>query len=131
MRQAWPLLLVCGCATAKVIGPPITATSDPNVPRIVVIEPFFETAAWQTEVKRVRDPFRPLGGSLTTEIKTTSLPLFAQVPSLATEHRAVLQAVQKLRPSWRVSSTSGLAALEGNVSVVRVVIEGNETVESS
>jgi hypothetical protein len=146
------LLLLMGCATAKVIGPPVVTTPDPNVARVVVLEPFFETAEWKTEVVRIMSnspSLMPMGGvssrpfassssplspsplsSGTTEIVQTSKPLLAQVDALAAEHRLVLQAVQKLRPSWRVSSTSGLAALEGEVTLVRVIIESNQIVGS-
>jgi hypothetical protein len=140
------LLAACtsACATARVIGPPVVATPDPNVPRIVVIEPFFETAEWQTVSKDYlrHDTLQPLGGytgygggmlgpqSTTVTVTETKKPLYAQIDSLVTEHRAVVAEVQKLRPSWRVSSTSGLAALEGPVSVVRVIIEGDQVIES-
>jgi hypothetical protein len=119
----------------------VVTTPDPNVPRVVVIEPFFETAEWQTVSKEyLRQDTLPMGGyygggflgpqSPTITVTQTQKPLFAQINSLTAEHRAVLERVQALRPSWRVSSTSGLAALEGPVSVVRVIIEGNQVIES-
>jgi hypothetical protein len=45
------LLLTTGCATAHLAGQvPITAP-DPGVERVIVLEPFFETAEWKTTVK--------------------------------------------------------------------------------
>ena len=42
MLRVLPLLLTTACATAKVIGPPPLSPPDPNVPRVVVVEPFFQ-----------------------------------------------------------------------------------------
>jgi hypothetical protein len=71
------------------------------------------------------------GQTVTIQRQVQEKPLYAQVPSLTAEHRAVLQEVQKMRPSWRVSSTSSLAALEGPVSIVRVIVRNSELVESN
>ncbi|MBK7861516.1 MAG: hypothetical protein IPJ65_23455 [Archangiaceae bacterium] len=130
--------LFTACATARVVGPEVVRTADPNFPRVVVIEPFFETAEWETVSKEYlrNDTLQPMGGfmlgpgSPTVTVTQTQKPLYAQLDSLVTEHRAVLDEVQKQRPSWRVSSTSGLAALEGPVTVVRVIIEGNQVIGS-
>lgn len=137
------LLLSTACATARVIGPPVVVTPDPNVQRVVVIEPFFETAEWKTEVLRVRSPMSPMlpmgttiGSSMqmgptaggVTEVTQVTKPLLAQVPSLAAEHRLVLDHVQKLRPSWKVTSTSGVQALDGPVTVVRTIIESSSII---
>ncbi len=148
MLRLSPLLLASACATAKIIGPPIVTPPGDPAARIVVIEPFFETADWQTEVERVTtSPLSPLSPLSTgpgismrssmmspstqvTEVTRTVKPLLAQIPSLATEHRLVLEHVKRLRPAWRVSSTSGLAALEGDVTVVRTIIESNQLVET-
>lgn len=130
MFRLLPALLCCSCATAKVIGPPLVTTPDPMVPRVVVLEPFFETADWRENVKELREPNLITGRIEATQVRETTKPLLAQVDSLAAEHRAVLQHVQRLRPSWRVTSTSGLAALEGPVTVVRVIIESSQTIES-
>ena len=43
----------------------------------------------------------------------------------------MLEQVQRLRPSWRVSSTSSLAALDGQVSIVRVIVRNSEIVQSN
>jgi hypothetical protein len=55
-------------------------------------------------------------------------PLLAQVAALAAEHRLVLDQVKKLRPSWKVTSTSGLQALDGPVTVVRTIIESSSII---
>ncbi|MBL8954265.1 MAG: hypothetical protein JNK82_26035 [Myxococcaceae bacterium] len=157
MVRSFFLLALSGCATAQIIGPPIVTTPDDRVTRVVVIEPFFETADWQTEVLHVTSsssmPMSGFGGtgmgvgvgvgmgsgmrgsmmgpaSQTTEVTRTVKPLLAQIPSLTAEHRLVLEHVQRLRPGWRVSSTSGLSALEGNVTVVRTIIESNQIIET-
>jgi len=146
MSRLTPLLLTCACATARIIGPPIATTPDPEVTRIVVIEPFFETADWQTEVEHVTQPLMPMSpfgstvrGSMrssimvpnqVTEVTRQTKPLLAQIPSLTAEHKLVLEHVRRLRPAWRVSSTSGLAALEGAVTVVRTIIESNQIIET-
>jgi len=146
-RVLLPLaLLSTACATAKVVGPPILITPDPNIQRVVVIEPFFEAADWQTATKT--EYARVYGGGLggygmyggmgmgpgqtvAIQRQVQEKPLFAQVASLSQEHRTVLQQVQKLRPSWRVSSTSSLASLEGQVSIVRVIVRNSEIIESN
>ena len=147
------LCLLTGCATARIIGPPIVTTPDRQQQRVVVIEPFFETAEWKTEVLRVSSPLSPFaptpmgagsgisigtamspgtgpitGAGPTSELTQVVKPLLAQVASLAAEHRLVLQHVQRLRPTWRVSSTSGLQAEGGPVTVVRTIIEKSEIV---
>ncbi len=138
------LFLGVGCATARVVGPPVHVTDDPKISRVVVIEPFFENADWKTEVLRVNAPMGSmmpppmsrgptvgvgLGMStLPTEVTQTVKPVLAQVDSLAAEHRLVLEYVQRMRPSWRVSSTSGLAAQDGTVNVVRIIVGDTETV---
>jgi len=50
---------------------------------------------------------------------------------LAEEHRQVLAEVQRLRPNWRVTSTSGIEAITGPVSLVRVIVGEAEVVESN
>jgi hypothetical protein len=139
-------LLSTACATVKVIGPPVVATPDPNVQRVVVIEPFFEAADWQTATKTeyARMYGNGMGGygmyggmgmgpgqTVAIQRQVQEKPLYAQVGSLTQEHRTVLQEVQKLRPSWRVSSTSSLASLEGQVSIVRVIVRNSEMIESN
>lgn len=147
MRTVWLLLLTSACATVKVVGPPVIATPDPNVRRSVVIEPFFEAADWQSVTKT--EYAHVYGGgygglyggpmsmgmgpgqTVAIQRKVEQKPLFAQVPSLDLEHRTVLQAVQELRPSWHVSSTSSLSTLDGPVTVVRTIVRNHETVESN
>ncbi|MGQ0505211.1 MAG: hypothetical protein ACT4TC_07800, partial [Myxococcaceae bacterium] len=48
-------------------------------------------------------------------------PVFARVPVLAQEHRAVLQKIQELRPTWTVVSTGQLPE-NTNVVLVRTVV---------
>jgi hypothetical protein len=123
------LLLFAGCATARVIGPEVVKTPDPGLPRLVVIEPFFETAQWRVEVEKLQTGGIGMAGT-TTIVKTVKKPVLAQVPSLVEEHRRVLEHVKKLRPSWRVSSTGGLQAVEGELSLVRVIIESSQIIET-
>jgi hypothetical protein len=57
-------------------------------------------------------------------------PLFAQLNVLSAIHRQLITAVQKRRPTWRVTSTSGIPAISGELHLVRTVIKGNELLES-
>ncbi len=136
------LVLTTGCATARMAGAvPITAP-DPGVSRVIVLEPFFETAEWQTTVKTEiasvmgSNPGIIVGGSpfardVAISRTVSEKPLFAKVPVLVEEHRQVLAEVQRLRPSWRVTSTSGAQVLDGPVTLVRVVVDEAEIVESN
>ena len=100
-----------GCATAQLAGEPIFCPPDPGQSRVVVLEPFFENAEWTTTVKTELATVmesRPgfgvgFGGSafahdVAVQRTVTDKPVFAQVPSLAEEHRAVLGELQRLRP---------------------------------
>ena len=137
------LLLASGCATAHLAGPvPITAP-DPGDPRLVVVEPFFETAQWKTTVKTEiatvmggnpgigATTGSPFAQDVAVQHTVTEKPLFARVAVLAEQHRQVLAEVQRLRPNWRVTSTSGVQVLTGPVSLVRVIVGDAEVVESN
>lgn len=147
-----------GCATARVVGPPIAVPEDLGVPRTVVLEPFFEVAEWQTNTKTeyattygAPSTFGTMGGigygvgfagnpsmmgprgpqTIAVTRAVTEKPLFARPPALAAQQRAVLAAVQRLRPHWQVVTTSTAAQLTGPLSLVRVIIAGNELVDSN
>ncbi len=145
------VLVTSGCATAKLVGERSTVPPDPGQPRIVVIEPLFEVADWQTSTKT--DYARVLGGpgtgsgfggygsggygngdfgnstvALTRQVQEK--PMFAKPAVLAEVQRRLIPAVQKMRPSWRVTSTSGAPVLTGPVAIVRTIVEGNEIIES-
>lgn len=152
--RSTPLLLpalLCGCATAKLVSEPAFTPEDPNQPRSVVIEPLFEMAAPITMTFREDNPYAtpPYGtgpnlygilgiarpgtsGFVPANIERTvdEKPFFAQVPTLVELHRRLLAEVQRRRPSWRVTSTGGAQNLNGPVTVVRTIIEGNELVAS-
>ncbi len=140
-------LMLTNCATAHVIGPAMYPVEDPRVERTVVIEPLFEMADWQTttrtELATVNSMAPMTGGfgmgmgamsagpqTVAVSRQVTEKPLFARPQILVEIHRRLLMAVQTLRPSWRVSSTSGAAVVTKNVSIVRTVIQGNELVSS-
>lgn len=144
-RLLLPLLLVTasGCATAKLVGPRAEVLADPGTPRTVVIEPLFELAelktSFRTEYATVNGMgygsgfgygrgFGPSTVAVTREVREK--PFFARPPVLNAVHERVLAEVQKRRPSWRVTSTSGAPLLAGQVTVVRTVIEANELMSS-
>ncbi|MGV3622051.1 MAG: hypothetical protein ACO1OB_14610 [Archangium sp.] len=151
-RLLLPLLLLTasGCATAKLVGPRAEVTADPGTQRTVVIEPLFELAelktSFRTEYATVTNPYSGLGyggygygggfgpgmGPSTVAItrEVREKPFFARPPVLNAIHDRVLAEVQKRRPSWRVTSTSGAPLLTGNVTVVRTVIEASEMMSS-
>ena len=137
------LLLTTGCATAHLAGAvPVTAP-DPGVQRVLVLEPFFETAEWKTSVRT--EIATVMGGSVglgpsvgspfsqdvAVQHLVTEKPLFAKVPVLAEQHRQVLAELQRLRPTWRVTSTSGIEVITGPVSLVRVIVGDAEVIESN
>lgn len=142
------VLLVClsGCATARLAGPSSFVPPDPGEPRVVVVEPFFETAEWKSTVKTEvatvmgANPGFEIGGGgaygspfsreVAVQRTVTDKPLFARVPALAYEHRLVIDEVQRLRPLWRVSSTGGAKELSGSASLVRVIVHESELIES-
>jgi hypothetical protein len=147
-------LLGTSCATARLVGPPPIPPPNANESRTVVIEPFFESAEWQnrrlTEYVQVAPSAfnNGLGGfnsgfgggfnsgfgggfnngfgqniAVTRDI--TEKPYFAKPETLVRMHESVLRAVQRMRPNWRVTSTSGVSALVGGTTVVRTVVGGN------
>ena len=144
-----PLLLVVllsGCATAQLLGERAFTPEDPRLPRTVVIEPLFELAELQTTT---RTEYAALGtgygnpgmgfGSGVNSTGPSSVaitrqiqekPFFARATTLVELQHRVLAEVQRRRPSWRVTSTSGAQLLKGPVTVVRTIIEGNDTVAS-
>jgi hypothetical protein len=147
-RLLLPLLAVIaasGCATAKLVGDPAFTPEDPRVARTVVIEPLFELAELQTSTRtewaRLGSGYgmpgfgfgAGFGGlapgqqvAITREVREK--PFFARPATLVEVHQRVLAEVQRRRPSWRVTSTGAARLLAGPVTVVRTVIEGNETV---
>lgn len=140
------LLSASGCATAKLVGPRAEVTPDPGTPRTVVVEPLFELAelktSFRTEYATFNSPYSGLGyggygygrgfGPSTVAItrEVREKPFFARPPVLNAIHERVLAEVQKRRPSWRVTSTSGAPLLAGQVTVVRTVIEASEMMSS-
>lgn len=143
-------LLASGCATAKLIGPPAWTPDDPGVARTVVLEPLFELAELETRTRTefaqvmpgtlgpgfgpgfgVGPGFGGPGGAVAITRQVQEKPFFAQPATLARLHTAALKLVQERRPSWRVTSTAGAPLLTGPVTVVRTIIEGNETVASN
>jgi len=153
MTRFVPLLVVLvtsGCATAKLVGERSTVPTDPGMPRVVVIEPLFEAADWQTSTKT--EYARVLGGpgsgmgfggfgaggygnnsmpsTVAVSRQVQEKPMFAKPAVLAEVQRRLIPAVQRLRPSWRVTSTSGAPVLSGEVTILRTIVEGNEIIES-
>lgn len=154
MRRLLPLLLLLaapGCATAKLVGPGAFSPEDRGQARTVVVEPFFELAELQTTTRtdyaRLPPGMSPLGGygygspygsgfgTMPTTVAVTrqvqEKPFFAKADTLVQLHVAVLREVQRRRPSWRVTSTSGAPVLSGEVTVLRTIVEANETVASN
>jgi hypothetical protein len=139
-------LVLCGCATARLAQDPAATPPDTGAVRAVVVEPLFELADWQTstrtEYARVTGLSSGYGGysgynsglspnsmvAITSQVQEK--PLFARPSSLVDIHRQVLSEVQRRRPSWRVTSTSGAPLLSGEVTVVRTIIQGNQTIAS-
>lgn len=137
--------LSTACATARLAGPP------PEIPpgssqRTVVIEPFFESAQWQTQTKteyaQVMNPYSAGGfgygyggmgpnNTVAIQRQVSEKTVFARVGAMAEEHRQLLAALAKARPSWRVTSTSAAQALAGPVTVIRIIIHDSELVESN
>jgi hypothetical protein len=140
----FPLLLAAtlgsACATARLAQDKALFPPDPGVTRTVIIEPLFEvadtTTATKTEYANVMSSggygyggYGSMGGPSTVAItrQVQEKPLFARQPVLNEVHRRLLAELQRRRPSWRVTSTSGAPVLTGEVTVVRTVIQGNQT----
>lgn len=148
MRWPAPFLLFTllagsGCATARLVGDRAFTPEDPQLARIVVIEPLFELAELQTST---RTEYATLGsgygsfgsgfgamGPSTVAItrQVQEKPFFAKPTTLVELQHRVLSEVQLRRPSWRVTSTSGAPLLKGPVTVVRTIIEGDDTIASN
>lgn len=150
MLRLVPLVLLAasGCATATLVGPRAFSPDDRGQARTVVVEPFFELAELQTttrtEYASLSPGMSPMGGygygapygsGLPTTVAVTrqvqEKPFFAKAETLVQLHVAVLREVQRRRPSWRVTSTSGAPLLTGEVTVLRTIVEANETVASN
>jgi len=91
----------------------------------VVVEPFFENAdpLYRRDLQEVWTT-NTLGQQSRqyVEVQVPVKPLLAQGKSLLEEHRRALEAVRKLRPSWRVVTTQELPPLQGLVVLVRTVV---------
>ncbi len=145
VRSLLPLFLLgaSGCATAQLVGPRAEVTPDNGVQRTVIIEPLFELAelktSTRTEYATMSSPygglgynrFGPMNGTVAVTREVREKPFFAKPEILAETHRRVLAEVQRRRPSWRVTSTSGAPLLTGPVTVVRTVVEADELVASN
>ena len=126
------LLAASGCATARLVGPAPATAPDPGGARVVVVEPFFENAEWRLTTRTERAQVYGVYGpqDVTVSRQVAEKAVYARVESLAAEHAAVIGAVQRLRPSWRVLSPGALPPVEGPVTLVRVVVGEAETVGS-
>ena len=138
------LVLGTGCATARLAGDLPFSPPDVGQQRAVVLEPFFETAEWTTTVKTElatvmgtnpgfgvgMSAASPFSHDVAIQRLVTDKPIFAKVPSLSVEHREVLAEVQRRRPSWQVTSTGGASAVSGRATLVRVIVNDSELVES-
>jgi hypothetical protein len=141
------LLGLSGCATAQLAQDRAFFPPDPGFSRTVVLEPLFEMANWQTttrtEYARVSgSPYGSMGmwdygygssaypSTVAVTRQVQEKPLFARTEVMTEIHRRLLGEVQRRRPSWRVTSTSGMSALRGETTVVRTIIEGNQTAAS-
>lgn len=149
------LVMASGCATAKLAGKRSETPPDRGEARVVVIEPLFELAALKTTLRTdyatmsngFGSPMSGFGGyggyggyyspgfgggpntvAITREVREK--PFFAKPDVLTEVHRRLLAEVQKRRPSWRVTSTSGAPVLSGPITIVRTVIDGNELIAS-
>lgn len=140
-------VLAPGCATAKLVGERAFTPEDPRLARTVVIEPLFELAELQTSTRTEWATLgsgygapgygfgmAPMGAPGQTVAITRTVqekPFFAKPETLTEVQRLVLLEVQRRRPSWRVTSTAGAPVLQGPVTVVRTVIEGDEIIASN
>ncbi len=141
-------VLASGCATARLAQDPSPSPPDPRVQRTIVLEPLFEMADWQTSTRteyaqmpagfgNYGSGFSSFGSGYGGYPSTVAIsrqvqekPLFARPPVMNELFRKLLTEVQRRRPSWRVTSTSGAPVLTGDVTVVRTIIEGNQLNQS-
>jgi hypothetical protein len=121
-------LFLFSCAAARVVGPPVVIPPERGQTQAVVLEPFFETAEWKTEVSRTQNAWTTMGRPVIREVVTTRKPMLTEVDALSEEYRQVLAHLKRLRPNWQVVTTSGVATVDGPVTVVRVIIETHQTI---
>lgn len=138
------LALLSGCATAQLVGDRAFTPEDPQIARTVVIEPLFELAEMQTSTRTelatyttpgasplgYASPMGSPGGLVQVTRQVQEKPFFARTTTLVEVQHRVLAEVQRRRPSWRVTSTSGAQLLKGPVTVVRTIIEADALVAS-
>ena len=143
LAPLWLIALLAGCATARLVGESAFTPQDPKIPRTVVIEPLFELAELQTSTRTeyatigsgygnpgFGSGFNSMGRTVAVTRQVQEKPFFAKPATLVEVQRRVMAEVQRRRPSWRVTSTSGAPLLFGPLTVVRTIIEGNDTVAS-
>jgi hypothetical protein len=145
MRAVFALsvgMVAMGCAPAFLVGqrpPREPMVAGPG--RTVVVEPLFERAEWKTSTKtEFHDVASPgvgvgmtaIGPSRSMAVSRTVVekPLFAQPATLSALHERLIPAIGVLRPSWRVMAPSAATTVQGPVTVVRTIIDGNELVQS-
>ena len=137
LRRLAPCLLLslcAACATARLTGRPPDVTADSGEPRVVVVEPFFEDAEWLTKTRLEQEQVITSSGQIgmvTVERRYAEKPVFARVEELANEQRGVIAELRRLRPSWQVLSTGELPAVNGPVSVIRVIVGPGEIAGSN
>ncbi|MFZ5472052.1 MAG: hypothetical protein ACOZIN_21695 [Myxococcota bacterium] len=127
-------MFLCSCATARLTSPLPLTPADMGQRRVVVLEPFFESAPWELATRSEHVQVYGAYGVPQDVVVTQQVaqkPVYARVSSLSTEHRLVLAEVRRLRPSWEVLSTGTLGELSGPATLVRVVVGEVETVESN
>lgn len=138
------LALGPGCATARLVGPPLQAPPTRVGEMHVVLEPFFETSHWrvQTEARTATvypgqygggyGGYRPYGSGIPQDVtlyqQVAHKAVYARPQVLAQEQSLVLAEVQRLRPGWRVYSTAALQSITGPVVLVRTVVGDSEVI---
>ncbi len=84
IRRLAPCLLLslcAACATARLTGRPPEVPVDPGVPRVVVVEPFFEDADWLTKTRLDQEQVITSTGQvgmMTVERRYAEKPVFAR-----------------------------------------------------
>lgn len=125
-----PLAVLCAaaaaaCAPTRILNPPQVRAEPAAAPATVVLEPFFEDASWTYRRELVETTRVDATGRwvpVQVERYVAEKPVLARADSLALEHVQTLEAIRRLRPTWRVVSTGDLPALSGAASLVRVVV---------
>lgn len=137
------VLWVSSCSAARLVGDPLRPPPPDAMPRVVLLEPFFEAADWQL-TRRIEyvqgsafaDPWAfsgyPSVGSGTTAVERVVVekPMLARVERLAEAHAKLRRLLQSWRPSWRMVSAREAPSLRGQVMVVRTVVGNTSTLES-